>query len=75
MRFILSFIFFGLLFYAIWLYFPEAFQTLVSWVAKLFDLIKSFIETIIEKLSHTGTPQTPKSLFFIMPFLTTHTTL
>jgi hypothetical protein len=75
MRFILSFIFFGLLFYAIWLYFPEAFQTLVSWVAKLFDLIKSFIETIIEKFSHSNTPQTPKSLFFIMPFLNSHTTL
>lgn len=37
MRFIGGFVFFGLLFYAIWLFFPEAFTTLVSWAAQVFN--------------------------------------
>lgn len=66
MRFILSFIFFGLLFYAIWIYFPEAFQTLVGWVAKIFDFLKSLVESVIERFNTSGSRgTTPKSLFFI----------
>lgn len=40
MRFIINFIFYGLLFYFIHLAFPEAFVTLVSWADKLIELLK-----------------------------------
>lgn len=42
LRFILSFIFFGVLFYLIWKYFPEAFETLFSWLESGINYIKSF---------------------------------
>ena len=71
MRFIIGFIFFGLLFYGIWLYFPEAFQTLVSWAAKVFDFFRELFEKISG--SHPTTPPTtplpnhePKSILFFM---------
>lgn len=50
MRFILNFIFFGILFYLIYLYFPDAFHTLVSWVAKVFDFIKETGMWVVEKV-------------------------
>jgi len=64
MRFIIGFIFFGLLFYAIWLYFPEAFQILTSWAAAIFDFFKDVIEKITGKADSTTTPApvTPKAL-------------
>lgn len=37
MRFILSFVFFGLLFYGLYIFFPEFFATLVSWAASVFN--------------------------------------
>lgn len=46
MRFILGFIFFGLLFYGIHLYFPEFFATLVSWAAKVFEIIRGVTDQI-----------------------------
>ena len=46
MRFILGFIFFGLLFYALSVYFPEAFQTLTGWAAGLFDFIREQFERL-----------------------------
>lgn len=61
MRFIIGFIFFGLLFYAIWFYFPEAFQTLVSWVAKIFDFIREVVETISTWISGATSPKRPPS--------------
>lgn len=70
LRFIFYFIFFGLLFYLIWMYFPEAFQTLVSWVGKIYTFLHNLGEAIIEKLNswmatpkapeHPLTPQAPK---------------
>jgi hypothetical protein len=62
MRFIIGFIFFGLLFYAIWFYFPEAFQTLVAWAAKFFEFIRHLVENVTEKVSSTtshGAPAIP----------------
>ncbi len=58
MRFIIGFIFFGVLFYAISLYFPETFQTLVSWAAKTFNFIHDLFNQLSEKFSHTGTSTT-----------------
>jgi hypothetical protein len=61
MKFILNFIFFGILFYVIWVYFPEAFNTLVSWAHSVFDFLKDLIVGIIDKISpgHTGHEVSP----------------
>lgn len=56
MRFILYFVFFGLLFYIIWMYFPEAFQTLVSWAAKVFNFIHDLVAGIVDKLNSWSAP-------------------
>jgi hypothetical protein len=60
MRFIFYFFFFGLLFYVIWLYFPEAFQTLVSWAGKVYTFLHDLVVNLIEKInSMTSTSKTP----------------
>lgn len=64
MRFIFNFIFFGLLFFIIWQYFPDAFSTLVSWAASVFNFLKDTIQTIIHKLTpEKHSPEAPKVLF------------
>lgn len=50
MRFILNFIFFGLLFYIIHLFFPEAFTTLVSWADTTYEFLRDLFIGIFEKL-------------------------
>lgn len=54
MRFILNFFFFGLLFYLIWLFFPEAFNTLVSWANYVVNFFKDLITGISERVQHHG---------------------
>ena len=56
MRLILSFIFFGLLFYGLHLYTPSLFETLVSWAAAIFD----FAQGLFSKVSETA--QSKKAL-------------
>lgn len=60
MRLILGFIFFGLLFYAIWLFFPDTFAVLVSWAAKVFnffeELWNSLFGTSLSPPSHPPRP-------------------
>lgn len=57
MRFILNFFFFGILFYLIYLLFPEAFHTLVSWADKAVELARELFNRLSEKFygnsSHT----------------------
>lgn len=62
MRLILGFIFFGLLFYAIWLYSPETFQILVSWAAKIFDFFSDLYHRTFGHGNATPAPDSPKSL-------------
>ena len=46
MRFILNFIFFGVLFYAIYLFFPDVFHTLVTWANAIYEFLKDIIMQI-----------------------------
>lgn len=46
MRLILEFIFFGLLFYGLYLFAPDLFATLVSWAAAVFEFIQSIVDRI-----------------------------
>lgn len=50
LRFILNFILFGILFYLIWRFFPEAFDKLVSWAGDVFDFVKNLFTSTVEKL-------------------------
>ena len=43
MRFILNFIFFGILFFLIWHFLPEAFQTLVTWMTSAFNFVQDLV--------------------------------
>ena len=49
MRFILEFIIFGLIFYALYLYAPDLFAMLVSWAQAIFD----FFHDIFNRLRET----------------------
>lgn len=45
LRFVFNFILFGVLFFLIWHFFPEAFNTLVSWAAAIVDFFqKLFVD-------------------------------
>ena len=73
MRFILGFIFFGLFFYGMSVYFPDAFATLVSWAAATFGYLRELGEGLAEKVrgsgvSHAPTPAEPIK-GFMMPVL------
>lgn len=71
-RFILNFIFFGVLFYAISLFFPDAFQTLVSWAGKVYTFIVDIVVAIIDWVSELTKPKSgtgDASALFFLPFL------
>jgi hypothetical protein len=55
MRFVLNFIFFGLLFYALFLFFPDVFKQLVHWAAVVVD----YIQHLFHELTRSGGPTTP----------------
>lgn len=54
MRFIANFILFGILFYLIWRFFPEAFETLVAWAGKVFDFVRDLFTSTVEKINEKG---------------------
>lgn len=60
MRFIIGLIFFALLFYSIWYFFPETFQTLLQWTADVFNYLKGLVESLTHKTSGASPiPETP----------------
>lgn len=59
MRFLLNFFFFGLLFYLIWMFFPDAFLTLVSWADHVVAFFKELIMGMSDKIHHQTPPTTP----------------
>ena len=71
LRFILNFFLFGLLFYAIYFFFPDAFLRLVAWISAVFDWLKDFINHLTDRLNSTKEPapiQTP-ALIPLIAFL------
>lgn len=50
MRFILNFIFFGVLFYAIYVAFPDAFHTLVGWADKIYEFLRTLALQLLSKV-------------------------
>lgn len=61
MRFILNFIFFGLLFYLLWLYFPDAFQKLFSWAQTVVDYVVKLVQSLFHSTKEAVTTSPPPS--------------
>lgn len=60
MRFIINFFIFGFIFYLIYIFFPEAFQTLVSWASSVYDFFHGLFIKASEKYKEsTGSSQPP----------------
>ena len=59
MRFIFNFIFFGILFYLIYVYFPEPFHTLVSWADAIVTFAKETFNALLERIQGAGHQNTP----------------
>jgi len=74
MRFIWNFFFFGILFYLIWQFFPEAFNTLVSWANHVVTFFKELILNTWERVQHSTapapspTPTTPSTLALLLSY-------
>lgn len=49
-RFLVNLVLFGLLFFGIYKFFPEMFQTLVVWIAFLFDFFAAVLVWLYEKM-------------------------
>jgi hypothetical protein len=58
MKFIWNFFFFGILFYLIWLVFPDTFMTLVSWANQIVAFFKELIVGVVDKVQHQTAPVT-----------------
>ncbi|MBA3721997.1 MAG: hypothetical protein H0W88_06315 [Parachlamydiaceae bacterium] len=70
MRFILNFFFFGILFYLIYLFFPEAFHTLVSWADKVIEWLKEIYVRIAGYMNTShSTPEPAPTQAFLLPLL------
>ena len=49
MRVILNFFIYGFIFFLIYLFFPEAFTTLVSWATKVYEFFNDIVQNIMER--------------------------
>lgn len=58
LRFIFNFIFFGILFYVIWHFFPDAFETLVKWAQSVYEFIVDIGTRFVEWVSELTKPGT-----------------
>ena len=73
MRFILNFIFFGVLFYAIYLAFPDVFYTLVGWANKIYEFIRDLYYQLSDriqewKMKREGSQSPPpQHAIFLLP--------
>lgn len=60
MKFIFNFIFFGLLFFIIWHYFPDAFKTLVGWATATFEFLKNLGQELIDRINSSMSHPKPE---------------
>lgn len=68
MRFILNFIFYGFLFYIIWLFFPDAFNKLVSWVTQAYEFLRDLVMQVIAKFNHSTESGSHTAMVFFRLF-------
>lgn len=66
MRFIFNFIFFGILFYLIYVFFPDAFAKLVSWADVIYTFFRDLGIRIMEKIQGSGEAPAHASLLLLV---------
>jgi hypothetical protein len=59
-RFLFNFVFFGLLFYVIWKFYPEAFTQLVTWAETLYQFLVTFGEKLWHMINEATKPDATK---------------
>lgn len=70
MKFIWNFFFFGILFYLIWMFFPDAFMTLVGWANHVVAFFRELIISLWDKFQHAAPASTaPAAALLISYFL------
>ncbi len=67
MRFIINFFVFGILFYLIWSFFPDAFKILVSWADQVVAFFSGLFVMLKEKVA-TTTPAPSKTVASLFQF-------
>lgn len=68
MRFIWNFFFFGILFYLIWAFFPDAFNTLVGWANHIVTFFRELFTGFWDKYQHQAPAVPPASSLLMLPF-------
>lgn len=54
-RFIFNFFLFGALFFLIWRFFPQAFETLLGWAVVAYDFIADLFQQLADRIdSHSS---------------------
>lgn len=69
MRFIFNFIFFGILFYLIYLFFPEAFHVLVSWADTIYQFLRDLFVLIYKKVEEVRHSSSPAAFYSMLTVL------
>lgn len=73
LRILFNAILYALLFYFIWYFFPDAFQTLSEWVSKLanwlIDIGHRLMDWIKDATHTQGVPHDRPEKLFLIPFL------
>ncbi len=59
LRFMFNFIFFGVLFYVIWMFFPDAFHKLVAWAGKVYEFFVDLGVSVLDSVNHLTKPEIP----------------
>lgn len=78
MRFILNFFLFGILFYLISMFFPEAFNTLVSWAAHVYGFFHDLVMQVVDKVGEKKVAEgdaVPQTVSALLPLLGRFTAL
>lgn len=65
-RFIVNFFLFGILFFLIWHFFPEAFGKLVSWASNVYDFLQSLVMSLVGKIQQAKPSEEPAKQSFIL---------
>lgn len=59
LRFILNFFLFGILFYLLYLFLPDAFMTLVSWADQVYEFFRDLVLQFSGKIQEWRRPSSP----------------
>lgn len=68
MRFVFNFFFFGIIFYLIWMFFPDAFLTLVGWADHVVAFFRDLFMGVSDKIQHHAPATQPATALLLWFF-------